>query len=187
MRYWYGLWVGLKRVSIFAEMQRANTHILTVLIAVFTVGSAYSQTASLAKDTVPTVVKDSTVTRITLEPGIQFVLDLYDKAYEFKGYRVQIYSGPNKKEAKQVRARFLQRYRDVKTHQTFDAPNFKIRVGDFETRLEAVKLRNEIREHFPNCYIVPDVLEVSNIGKDKKEEEKKLEEIPAPTPEEELK
>lgn len=169
-------------------MQKANTYLLTVLIVVVTLSSGYSQTASLAKDTVPSITKDSSITRITLEPGIQFVLDLYDKAYEFKGYRVQIYSGPNKKEAKQVRARFLQRYRDVKTHQTFDAPNFKIRVGDFETRLEAVRLRNEIREYFPNCYIVPDVLEVSNIGKDKKkEEEKKMEEVPAPTPDEELK
>lgn len=136
-----------------------------IFLSVFTLsGAAYAQEV-LASDEAPKSVsiKDTNYARVLLEPGIGFVLDLYEKSYVFKGYRIQIYAGPSKKDAKQQRANFLKFYSDIATHQTYDAPNFKIRVGDFENRLKALKFMNEIREHFPNCYLVPDELEVVNI------------------------
>lgn len=145
-------------------MQKWMKYYFTSLLVIVLSGPVFSQEI-LGTDieNMPIVLKDTNYARVLLEPGIGFVLDLYEKAYVFKGYRIQIYAGPSKKDAKQQRANFLKLYSDVATHQTYDAPNFKIRVGDFDNRLKALKFMNEIREHFPNCYLVPDELEVVNI------------------------
>ena len=140
--------------------------VLLIFVALKSVNAQEKLGSDLETDTLIAV---KSKTEIKLEPGIKFVLDLYEKSYEFNGFRIQIYSGPSKKDAKQIRAKFLRLYNDVASHQTFDAPNFKIRVGDFPKRLEALKFMNEIREHFPNSYLVPDVLEVKNIRSDRTE------------------
>lgn len=74
------------------------------------------------------------------------------------GYRIQIFfdSGSNaKNRANSERRRFLILYPQTKAYVTFDAPNFKVRVGNFRTRLEAEKFLRDIQRHFEMAYVVP--------------------------------
>lgn len=74
------------------------------------------------------------------------------------GYRIQIFfdSGSNSRSrANNERRKFLSLYPEMETYITFDAPNFKVRVGDFRTRIEAEKALRDIRNHFEMAYVVP--------------------------------
>ena len=83
----------------------------------------------------------------------------YTDNYKLEGFRVQIYSGSKRQPAKQARLRFSQKFKDVKAYENYYQPNYKVRVGDFKTRLEALKFQKEIVQLFPDCYIVNDQIE----------------------------
>ena len=73
------------------------------------------------------------------------------------GYRVQIFFG-DRKEALKRKAEFANSYPDIPAYISYLAPNFRLRVGDFRTRLEAEKLKNAME--YQGCYIVKDKIEL---------------------------
>jgi len=79
------------------------------------------------------------------------------------GYRIQIFfdSGSNaKNRANNERRRFLALYPQSKAYVTFDAPNFKVRVGNFRSRLEAERFLKDIQKHFEMAYVVPSKIDL---------------------------
>jgi hypothetical protein len=79
---------------------------------------------------------------------------------KIKGYRVQIHFGTEKNKAKEIKSKFLAKYPDVKVYDMFEPPYFKVRAGDFRTRLEAYKFLKEIRDEFPGSFIISDEIEL---------------------------
>ncbi len=77
-----------------------------------------------------------------------------------KGYRVQVISSSTKGNVDSERARCMAAHRSHKTYIDYKAPNFRLRVGNFRTRLEAEKFQNEIKELFPNTLIISDMIEL---------------------------
>jgi len=74
------------------------------------------------------------------------------------GFRVQIasFSGANSKNsAFGLRDRFVIDYPAVQAYIVFDEPNFKVKVGDFRTRLEAYAFLQQIKEVYKG-YIIKD-------------------------------
>jgi len=75
------------------------------------------------------------------------------------GYRIQIFfdSGTNSKTRGQsAYENFSARYPEVNAYLTFKAPNYKVRVGDFRTRLDAVRFLQEILPDYPGAYVIAD-------------------------------
>lgn len=72
------------------------------------------------------------------------------------GYRVQIYFGNQREPAKETKSRFLSLYPEMKAHETYQQPNYKIRVGDFRNKVEAFGVLKTIQKDFPNAFIVQD-------------------------------
>lgn len=70
------------------------------------------------------------------------------------GYRVQIFSGPNRKDAYNAQARFQQQHADMRTYISYRDPNFKVHAGDFRTRLEAQKMLEELKPFFTGMFII---------------------------------
>ncbi|MFI5158167.1 MAG: SPOR domain-containing protein, partial [Sphingobacteriales bacterium] len=64
------------------------------------------------------------------------------------GYRIQIFSGPNRKDAYSVQSKFQNRFPDTRTYLSYRDPNFKVKVGDFRSRLEAEKMIEEMKPAF---------------------------------------
>jgi hypothetical protein len=78
------------------------------------------------------------------------------------GFRVQIYNSSNKnarEESGIVRAEFMSKFPDFVSYATFDKPSYyKIRVGDYRTRIEGTKYLLMIRRVFPDAILVPDII-----------------------------
>ncbi len=75
------------------------------------------------------------------------------------GWRVQIFfdSGPNsKRKATEALNRFATKYHNEKTYLSFKEPYYRVRVGDFRTRLEAEGFLNSIKADYPNAFTTSD-------------------------------
>ena len=94
-------------------------------------------------------------------------LDELRKKYPgtLNGYRVQIFFG-KREPAIEQKAEFIESNPDVPTYISFLAPNFRLRVGDFRSRIEAEKLKSQIEADYPGCYIVKDQIEFPPLEKE---------------------
>lgn len=82
-----------------------------------------------------------------------------------RGFRVQIYNGNNKSMAINKKVDFMRRYPNVKTYMTYTQPQFRVKVGDFQTRKDAQAFMSEIRSLFPTSMIVPDYIVINTFKK----------------------
>jgi hypothetical protein len=76
-----------------------------------------------------------------------------------EGYRVEIFFSSELdalEQAKNKKVEFLSKYPDYAVHIKFEAPNFKVRVGDYRTKNDALKLLKKIEKNYPMAFIVPD-------------------------------
>ncbi len=80
---------------------------------------------------------------------------------QYRGYRIQVYNAQNRDEANAVKAEVLRRFPDQKAYLLYQAPNFRVRLGNFLTQKEALDLRKMLSALYPNrgIYIVPDLIE----------------------------
>jgi hypothetical protein len=81
----------------------------------------------------------------------------------YDGFRVQIFQG-TKDAAYQAKAKFISTYENIKVYVLFQSPDFKVRVGDFRTRSDAIKLKYLIKDEFPAGYIVDDLINFPELG-----------------------
>ena len=75
------------------------------------------------------------------------------------GYRIRIFSdiGPRARQASdEAKARFFERFPEIAIYREYDSPYFKVYVGDYRTKNEAIKDFKRIRHSFPAAFIVPD-------------------------------
>lgn len=85
-------------------------------------------------------------------------IELNTRVKTIAGYRVQIasFSGVNSKtSAFDLRDRFMLDHPGVQAYIVFDEPNFKVKVGDFRTRLEAYAFLQQIKDVYKG-YLVRD-------------------------------
>jgi len=81
-----------------------------------------------------------------------------------EGYRVQIYndSGNNaRSRSLEIKEAFENNFPDISAHLQYQQPNFKVRVCDCRTKLEAQKVVKEIYSKHPDAFIVKDFIKKS--------------------------
>ena len=100
---------------------------------------------------------------VNRDPRIDRLIEmhrLYNQANPgVDGFRVQIFfdSGNNSKRAAQTaREKFMEAYPDVMAYLTYKAPYYRVRVGDFRTKLEAEGFLFQLASAYPNAFTAPD-------------------------------
>ncbi len=133
-------------------------YILTASLSIIISNFSYSQsnTDSTLTSSNPNIIinKDSRIDKLN---------ETYTASHKLNGYRVQIYRGNKKQPANQARSVFLRVHPKTKAHLKYDQPSYIVRVGDFRTKLEALKYKNKITNEFPNCFIVKDDIDISEL------------------------
>jgi len=78
-----------------------------------------------------------------------------------RGFRISIYMGSGQeanKQADQWRTRFISKYEEVKSYKKFEYPYFKVYVGDFRTKSEALRFLKRIENDYPDAFIREDII-----------------------------
>ena len=74
------------------------------------------------------------------------------------GFRIRIYSdlGSGARDQSQaVRTRFYELFPQIPIYREYDSPYFKVYVGDYRTKVDALKDFNQIKRYFRSAFIVP--------------------------------
>ena len=87
---------------------------------------------------------------------------------QMNGYRVRIFFD-NKQSARSesevTLKRFESMYHDVKAYRTYANQYFKVTVGDFRTKSEAMELLSRIKYEFPSAFVVKENIEFPIVDK----------------------
>jgi len=70
------------------------------------------------------------------------------------GYRIQLYNGAEKR-ARNIRYNFNIKFPGERTELTYEAPDWKVKVGRYYTKLEADRALNKIKEKFSGAIVIP--------------------------------
>lgn len=128
------------------------------------------------KDTVANPYENQAGTlEVVQEYRISALMQLNDSLNKSKGtipgFRVQIGSetGSNSKmRAAEVQREFLKEYPGVPSYVKWESPNYRVRIGDFRTALEAKGMHEKLKEAFPGAYVVRDEIQMPEIKSRKK-------------------
>lgn len=101
-----------------------------------------------------------------LEILLQRHIDYNKQKGGMNGFRIQIFFGSGRTardDANETKARFLSYFPDTKAHIVYQSPFYKVRVGDFRTKNEALKFYRRVQLIFPTAYIIPDIIEFPHL------------------------
>jgi len=76
-----------------------------------------------------------------------------DKNTKKSKYKIQLANG-SKAHINAVLSRFYAEFPNTPTHKVYESPEYKVRVGQYRTKLEAERALILIRKEFPNAIIV---------------------------------
>ncbi|WP_159949187.1 SPOR domain-containing protein [Polaribacter septentrionalilitoris] len=77
----------------------------------------------------------------------------FNKKYGF-GYRIQLYNG-NEQQARKLRERFRIEFPGNSIKLVYRAPEWKVQVGNYKTKLEADRDLIKFREEFSGIIVIP--------------------------------
>ena len=101
-----------------------------------------------------------TLSWVSRNPKLDLVVsklkEINEKKQTMPGYRIQVYFGTQRSRANEIRALFNTHYPEIPATVSYSQPNFKVRAGDFRTRLEAQKHLRDVVLNFPGAFVVPD-------------------------------
>lgn len=101
----------------------------------------------------------------SLDQKMQQIAQRNLEAKTTNGYRVLLYSGTRRAEAEEV-LKLAQQKLATRVRLDYEQPNYRVKVGNYYTRLRAHKAYIAVKDDFPAAFIVPDKIEIdlSNPG-----------------------
>ena len=122
--------------------------------------SAASDAALEGKSIFSVLARDAKGVSVSQDPGIVTAMTAhisYNRRKKMNGYRVRIFFD-NKQNSRGASEAAMNRFRGAfpgySAYRSFTSPHFKVTVGDFRTKSEALRLLNRVKGMFPSAFIV---------------------------------
>lgn len=127
----------------------ANNKYILLIGLLLAAGTSFAQEKGSVKVVKDPLIDSLIARRIELYKGVTSS----GTPIVVNGYRIQIFFGPNRKEVYDEQARFKSLYPEYNTYISYTQPNYRLKIGDFRTRMEAQQVMNELRKIFPTIFI----------------------------------
>ncbi|MCS6933967.1 MAG: hypothetical protein NZM35_02300 [Chitinophagales bacterium] len=101
------------------------------------------------------IVRDSVISRLVSRYN-----EYTARAETTDGYRLQITYTDVRDEVYKSKANLYRIFPELRSYVDYDAPYYKLKVGDFATRLEATYYLQQIITHYPGAFIVKDKIKI---------------------------
>jgi len=77
------------------------------------------------------------------------------------GYRIQVINSPDRNKVYAAKVKIYEEYPDLKPYLLYQAPNYKLKVGNFKTQEEAEQAMQQLSRLFPSgLYVIRDIIEI---------------------------
>lgn len=134
----------------FAGSGRRCQRMPVILVLIFFSVNTFSQSVKIIRDT-----------------RIDTLVSRYKQVHQLKesinGFRIQITAGSNRSTVYQVKSKFYTLFPNVPQYLIYQAPNFKLRVGNYRTRLEAYRDLQKFQNDFNGAFIIKDEIKISEL------------------------
>ena len=130
-----------------------NKFLFLLSILIFLTFNSYAQKPKL------TVSNDA-----YLDTAIHKNIDKNKIANIIEGYRIQLFSGSERNNANALKTKFLKLYPETPAYLIYQQPYFKLRVGDYRTKIEAQNLFYKLQDDFGQVIIIPDKINLPKIN-----------------------
>lgn len=101
--------------------------------------------------------------QIIQDSRVDTLLEKYIAINEYnpgiEGWRIQIFfeaGNYSKRMAIEAKSEFVNQYSDIPVYVIFQQPYYKVRIGDYRTRIDAEKFLKKIERKYPNAFVVRD-------------------------------
>jgi hypothetical protein len=91
-----------------------------------------------------------------LEEFLDIVTERKSEDNLYQGYTVQVYTGSSRQKANEAKNKVYAALPEARPTITFDAPNYKVKVGEFSSRLDAQAVFSALKGSFATVLIVPE-------------------------------
>lgn len=78
------------------------------------------------------------------------------------GWRIQLFSTNSLLDAQQAKSSFLAQYDDIQAEVIFEAPNYKLRIGNYHSRFDANRDLQLVLVDYPNAFICKDMIKIND-------------------------
>lgn len=118
--------------------------------------------STLVGKDVLSIIKTSGTSRVNQSAAMASALSRYisaNAASSKAGYRIRVYydSQQSSRGVSDAIAKSISNdYPDVRVYRTYENPNFKVTVGDFRTKDEAIKVFTELKAIYPGAFLIRD-------------------------------
>lgn len=141
-----------------------------LIIVITCIGFGFTTKAQNLTEEVQTVKEGQGVVTIHQDQGIDFLMETMVKENERKGgvdgWQIQLYSGSGpegKRNAMDVKTKVLEKFPDAKIFTSYNPPFWRVRVGTYRHKYEALPLLKDLKEFFPNCYAVKGMVRMEEL------------------------
>jgi hypothetical protein len=125
-----------------------------VLFSYFPI-SLFSQDSSIVNNKYVTVHQDSSIANLMGRYAE------YNRTREFAdGYRIQIMYTDVREEVYKSKGKMYKDFPDLPSYVEYEEPYYKLRLGDFKTRLEATYYLQDVIVLYPGAFIVKDKIRI---------------------------
>ncbi len=146
---------------------------IILIFSLLAIGAASLQAQELVQEpeTVVPAALDSTLfgrdilsvmgpgVKIQQSPIIRQALEEYIRNNGEKpviGYRIRVFydNGPQARSKSETIENTLRQQLSVAVYRSFESPNYKVTVGDFRSKDEALRIYNALKGTYPTAYII---------------------------------
>lgn len=119
--------------------------------------------ASAQKDSVGVVVHKDPRIDLLVKKQIEYNEVTTREARRFvQGYRILIMNTNDRVKASNAKTKLYEEFPELRSYLQWQAPFFKLKLGDFTTREEADDFLESVKRVFPSgVYVVRDIIEVN--------------------------
>lgn len=78
------------------------------------------------------------------------------------GYRIRVFydnSPQARTRSESIESTLLEQYPGHKVYRSFESPNYKVLIGNFRSKDEALRMFNMLKKTYPTAYIIKDNIE----------------------------
>ncbi len=97
-------------------------------------------------------VEQSTAIRLALQ---QYTRDNASKP--ISGYRIRVFydNGPQaRSKSESITLALRKQFPEVMVYRSFESPNYKVSIGDFRSKDEALRIFNALKRTYPTAFII---------------------------------
>lgn len=76
------------------------------------------------------------------------------------GYRIQVYVGNDRREVDEAKVFIYQNFPELNTYLTFSQPTYKLKAGDFTSKLDAERYYSTIKQRYSMAMMVSERIDI---------------------------